>query len=35
LPLQVQREIKAQFQDEVDRLGGLIGRDMSDWLQPR
>lgn len=31
----VQREIQAHFQEEVDKLGGLIGRDLSDWLQPK
>ncbi|HEX5236853.1 MAG TPA: sulfotransferase [Sphingomicrobium sp.] len=35
VPLAVQREIKARFQEEVDRLGVLIGRDLSHWLQPR
>lgn len=35
IPIEVQREIKAQFQDEIDRLGTLIGRDLSHWLQPR
>jgi hypothetical protein len=31
----VQREIKARYQAEVDKLGSLIGRDLSHWLQPR
>ena len=35
VPLRVQREIQAHFQGEVDRLGELIGRDLSHWLQPR
>lgn len=35
IPLAVQREIKAHFQDEIDRLGALIGRDLGHWLQPR
>ena len=35
VPVEVQREIKAQFQDEVDRLGKLIGRDLGNWLQPK
>ena len=35
VPLHVQREIKAQFQGEVDKLGNLIGRDLNGWLQPR
>lgn len=35
VPLDVQREIKAQFQGEVDKLARLIGRDLGHWLQPR
>jgi len=35
IPLAVQREIKAQFQNEVDRLAALSGRDLGHWLQPR
>jgi len=35
VPLRVQREIQAHFQGEVDKLGELIGRDLSHWLQPR
>lgn len=35
IPLAVQREIAAQLQGEVDKLGSLIGRDLSHWLQPR
>lgn len=35
IPIAVQREMKAHFQDEIDRLGSLIGRDLSHWLQPR
>lgn len=34
VPLHVQREIKARFQGEVDKLGELIGRDLGNWLQP-
>jgi hypothetical protein len=34
IPMAVQRDIQAYFQDEVDRLGVLIGRDLSHWLQP-
>jgi hypothetical protein len=34
-PLAVQRVIKAHFQEEVDKLGALIGRDLGQWLQPR
>jgi hypothetical protein len=32
--LSVQREIKAHYQDEIDKLGALIGRDLGHWLQP-
>jgi len=35
VPLPVQREIQAHFQGEVDRLGALIGRDLSHWLRPQ
>ncbi|HEY8591508.1 MAG TPA: sulfotransferase [Sphingomicrobium sp.] len=35
VPLAVQREIKDRFQGEVDKLGKLIGRDLSHWLQPK
>jgi hypothetical protein len=35
VPRAVQREIQAQFQDEIDKLGSLIDRDLSHWLQPR
>ena len=35
IPLRVQQEIKAMFQGEVDKLGHLIGRDLSNWLQPK
>jgi hypothetical protein len=35
IPISVQREIKARYQAEVDKLGSLIGRDLSHWLQPR
>lgn len=34
IPLEVQQEIRLYFRDEVDRLGELIGRDLSHWLQP-
>jgi len=33
--LSVQREIKAHYQDEIDKLGALIGRDLGHWLQPQ
>jgi hypothetical protein len=35
IPLAVQRDIQAHFRGEIDRLGMLIGRDLSHWLQPR
>jgi hypothetical protein len=34
IPLSVQREIRAHFTDEIDRLGTLIGRDLGHWLKP-
>ena len=33
VPVNVQRAIQAHYQEEVDRLGGLIGRDLSHWLK--
>lgn len=35
VPLPVQREIQAYFQDEVDKLAALIGRDLSHWNKPQ
>jgi Sulfotransferase family len=35
IPISVQREIRAHYQAEVDKLGTLIGRDLGHWLQPR
>jgi hypothetical protein len=35
VPLSVQREIQSCFQEEVDKLGALIGRDLSHWLKPK
>lgn len=35
MPIAVQRQIKAHFQGEIDKLGELIGRDLGQWLQPR
>ena len=34
VPLHVQHDIRARLRDEVDRLGELIDRDLSHWLQP-
>jgi len=34
LPVKLQAEIARHFEDEVVRLGDLIGRDLSHWLQP-
>jgi hypothetical protein len=35
IPLSVQRDIATRLQPEVDKLSRLIGRDLSNWLQPR
>jgi hypothetical protein len=35
IPLRVQRDIRLHLETEVERLGVLIGRDLSHWLQPR
>jgi hypothetical protein len=35
IPLPVQRDIQAHLHGEVEKLSALIGRDLSDWLQPR
>lgn len=35
VPVATQQDIKVHFQDEIDRLGKLIGRDLGHWLQPR
>ena len=35
VPLDVQRAIADHYRGEIDRLGALIGRDLSHWLQPR
>jgi hypothetical protein len=35
VPLHVQQEIREALHGEVERLGALIGRDLSHWLQPR
>ena len=35
IPPHVEREIRVHFQDEVDRLASLIGRDLGHWLQSR
>jgi hypothetical protein len=32
---EVERQIRIHFQDEVERLSSLIGRDLGHWLQPR
>jgi hypothetical protein len=34
VPLHVQHEIRERLRGEVDRLGELIDRDLSHWLQP-
>ncbi|MCL6729450.1 sulfotransferase family protein [Sphingomonas hankyongi] len=35
ISLAVQEQIRDHFKDEIDRLGTLIDRDLSHWLQPR
>ncbi len=30
----LRNEISIHFKDEIERLGGLLGRDLSHWLQP-
>jgi hypothetical protein len=35
ISLSVQQQIREHFKDEIDRLGSLIDRDLSHWLQPR
>jgi hypothetical protein len=35
VPLEVQREIREHYRGEVDKLGRLLGRDFSHWLQPK
>lgn len=35
VPLAVQQGLRDHYQDEVDRLAGLIDRDLAHWLQPR
>lgn len=35
LSLALQREISDEFRAEIERLGRLLGRDLSHWLQPR
>ena len=35
VPIAVQQAIRAQFKYEIDRLGLMLGRDLSHWLQPR
>jgi hypothetical protein len=35
ISLAVQREMRDYFKNEVDKLGNLIDRDLSHWLQPR
>ena len=32
---EVQQAIRAHFQDDIDRLGQMIGRNLSHWLQPQ
>lgn len=34
IPPGLAQQIRLHFQDEIDRLGALIGRDLGHWLQP-
>ena len=34
VPLHIQHDIRARLRGEIDRLGELIDRDLSHWLQP-
>ena len=34
LPYALQTEVVSQLQNEIDRLGELLGRDLTHWLQP-
>lgn len=35
MPVRVQKEIRARLKPEIDRLGDLLGRDLSHWLEVR
>jgi hypothetical protein len=35
VPVAVQQAVRAQFKDEIDRLGLMLGRDLGHWLQVR
>ena len=35
IPVAVQRDIRARLKPEIDRLGTLLGRDLSHWLEVR
>jgi hypothetical protein len=35
IPLAVQADIRARLKPEIDRLGILLGRDLSHWLEVR
>jgi hypothetical protein len=34
LPPRLQLELRGRFKSEIDKLGRLIGRELSDWLLP-
>jgi hypothetical protein len=34
LPYALQTELASELRDEIDRLGALLGRDLTHWLQP-
>ncbi len=35
IPLRIQEEIRERLKPEIDRLGDLLGRDLSHWLEVR
>jgi hypothetical protein len=35
ISLEVQQEIRLHYREEITRLGTIIGRDLTEWLQPR
>jgi hypothetical protein len=35
IPVAVQEDIRARLKPEIDRLGVLLGRDLSHWLEVR
>ena len=35
MPYALQTELASELQNEIDRLGTLLNRDLTHWLQPR